>query len=276
MDADVEGTATNGKAESPTVPAAARTLRLFEVFAREKRELTKSELARFLNLAESSCSDLLDTLHMLGYVSRTVSSRCYYPTGRLLVAAKQIAENDVLGVFGNEAAALLSERSTETSMFGTLDGHSAKVVAVSEGSQSLRYVVTPGYRASLHATALGKALLGALEDDEMSRVLRLAPLKKFTEQTLTDPAEVEQEIVRQRALGWYSAIDEGGSGISSFAKSVRTSNGAVALSMIGPSARMRENAPHYLTVLEEVTDIVFHGRNDKPRSRRKKRTETAQ
>lgn len=274
MHQDGEGKMSGGKAQSPTVPAAARTLRLFEVFAREKRELTKSELARFLDLAESSCSDLLDTLHMLGYVSRTANSRRYYPTGRLLVAAKEIAENDMLGVFGNEAAALLSQRSTETSIFGILDGDSAKVVAVSEGSQNLRYVVVPGYRASLHGTALGKALLGALENDEVSRVLRLAPLKKFTDGTITDPAEVEQEIVRQRALGWYSASDEGGSGISSFAKSMRTSNGAVALTMIGPSARMQKNAASYLAILEEVADIVFNGRGDKPQPRRKKRTES--
>src|ERR1700761_1705070 len=33
-------------AAATTVPAAARTMALFEAFAREKRELTKSELAR--------------------------------------------------------------------------------------------------------------------------------------------------------------------------------------------------------------------------------------
>ena len=44
------------------VPAAARTMALFEIFAREKRELSKSEVARLLDLPESSTSDLLNTL----------------------------------------------------------------------------------------------------------------------------------------------------------------------------------------------------------------------
>ena len=45
------------------VPAAARTMTLLEVFAREKRELSNSDLARLMDLPESSCSDLLHTLH---------------------------------------------------------------------------------------------------------------------------------------------------------------------------------------------------------------------
>ena len=111
---------------------------LFEAFARERRELTKSELARLLDLPESSCSDLLNTLHVLGYVSRTANSKRYYPTGKLLTAASAIAENDPLGAFGAEAVALLSQRSNETSTFGVLDGDAVKMVAVADGTHRLR------------------------------------------------------------------------------------------------------------------------------------------
>src|SRR6218665_775807 len=58
------------------------------VFARtirpEKRELSNADLARLLDLPESSCSDLLPTLHELGYLLRTGRSRSFYPTARLL------------------------------------------------------------------------------------------------------------------------------------------------------------------------------------------------
>ena len=57
------------------VPAATRTMALFEVFAREKRELSNSELARLMDLPESSCSDLLHTMHEMGYLLRTARSR---------------------------------------------------------------------------------------------------------------------------------------------------------------------------------------------------------
>ena len=57
------------------VPAAARTMTLLEVFARERRELSNSDLSRLMDLPESSCSDLLHTLHELGYLLRTSRTR---------------------------------------------------------------------------------------------------------------------------------------------------------------------------------------------------------
>ena len=57
------------------IPAVSRALSVFEMFAREQRELTNSEIARLLSVAESSCSDLLHTLHTLGYLTRTPRSR---------------------------------------------------------------------------------------------------------------------------------------------------------------------------------------------------------
>ncbi len=257
---DSKDRAADAKRPGPTVPAAARTLALFEVFAREKRALTKSELARFLDLRESSCSDLLNTLHALGYVSRTASTKRYYPTGRLLASARAISENDPLVMLGNEAATLLSHRSGESGIFGVLDGDGVKIVAVSESHQRLRYVVTAGDRASLHATSLGKALLGACTDADMARLLRLKPLTAFSEHTKTDPEAVEQELRMQRERGWYSASEEGGLGISSFAVSHHTENGLVALSLIGPTQRLVPNGERYVATLKEVAAAVFETR----------------
>src|SRR3546814_21131377 len=66
------------------VSAAARALAVFETFAREKRELSNSELAKLLNLPDSSCLDLVYTLHHLGYLVRCKQTRRYYPSGRLM------------------------------------------------------------------------------------------------------------------------------------------------------------------------------------------------
>ncbi len=66
------------------LPTAQRVLQVFEVYARERRPLTNSEMARFLDLADSSCSDLLYTLRQAGYLLRTPKSRYFHPTGRLL------------------------------------------------------------------------------------------------------------------------------------------------------------------------------------------------
>ncbi|MGW0591078.1 IclR family transcriptional regulator [Streptosporangium sp. NPDC002607] len=245
------------EANGTTVPAAARAMALFEVFGRERRELTKSEVARLLDIPESSSSDLLNTLHELGYVSRTATTRRFYPTGRLLAVATVIAENDPLSAFGVEASGLLAQRSGETACCAVLAGNRIKVVAVSEGRHRLRYVIGVGDTFTIHGTAIGKALLGGLDDHEMNRMLRLKALSRLTDRTKTEPRELEDEVRKHRELGWYQALDEGAVGVSSFAVSDRVGDDVVGLGIIGPTDRVRSNQDELRQILFEVRDTVF-------------------
>ncbi|WP_198152829.1 IclR family transcriptional regulator C-terminal domain-containing protein [Pseudofrankia sp. DC12] len=243
----------------PTVPAAARAMALFEVFAREQRELTKSEVARLLDLAESSSSDLLNTLYELGYVSRTATSKRFYPTGRLLAVASMIAANDGLAAFGNEATSLLAQRSGETSCCAVLAGEQIKVVAVSEGRHRLRYMLNVGDFFSVHGTSIGKALLGELDDETMGRLLRLKPLAQLTPKTIVEPRAFEAEIRKHRELGWYRASDEGTTGVSSFAVAGRIGDQPVGLSLIGPTGRVAARPDQMRDIILEVRGAVFDG-----------------
>lgn len=245
------------KEVSPTVPAAARTLTLFETFARERRPLSKSELARLLDLPESSCSDLLNTLHFLGYVSRTISTRRYYPTSRLLMMSQAIAESDPLGLLAAEAVSKLSQLTGETCTFGVLDGDAVKILAVMQGSHRLRYVAHAGDRVSLHGTAVGKALLSELPPEEMGRLLRLKPLRQRTENTIVDPKEVTQRIDAERSQGWFSAIDEATVGISSLAIGGLFGTEAAAMSIVGPTRRMLDNKAQYIAILADFKADLF-------------------
>src|SRR3954462_5842906 len=103
------------------VPAAARTMSLLEVFARERRELSNSDLARLMDLPEGSCSDLLHTLHELGYLMRTARSRRFYPTGRLLTIAKDMSGVHPLYAVTAEPCQLLPDKPGETGVCGRLE-----------------------------------------------------------------------------------------------------------------------------------------------------------
>jgi DNA-binding IclR family transcriptional regulator len=246
-----------GESGATTVPAAARTVAVFEIFARERRELTKSEVARLLDLPESSTSDLLNTLHEIGYLSRTAATRRFYPTGRLQAMATAIAENNPLAAFGAEAAGLLAHRSGETACCAVLAAEQIKVVAVSQGTYRLRYVLNVGDTFTVHATAIGKALLGGLDDMEMGRVLRLRSLPQRTGNTKTDPRDVEKEVKEHRKLGWYQAVDEGTMGVSSFAVTGYVGDQLLGLGVIGPTERVRSGSDKIRSIVVEVGKQVF-------------------
>src|SRR6218665_3446116 len=88
------------------VPAAQRALQGFEVFARERRPLTNSDLAQALDLAGSSCSDLVYTLIEAVYLLRTPKGRLLYPTSRLGELVQRFVPTDPLQMFAAEALEL--------------------------------------------------------------------------------------------------------------------------------------------------------------------------
>lgn len=239
------------------VPASARTMAVFEVFAREKRELMVSDVARMLDLADSSCSDLLHTLTKVGYLVRTAKTRRFYPTGRLYETAVHISKNDPLYLAGREMAEMLSERTGESAFCGLLDNGAVKVLASTEGRHPLRYVLTAGERIALHASALGKSILGGLELEEMRRQVRLKPMRKVARCTITDPQELEQNVLSQRERGWYSVQEEGNDGVTSFALPVSLGSTQIAVSIAGPIDRMREKQDAYLEILHHVVSTVI-------------------
>ncbi|QUN32759.1 IclR family transcriptional regulator (plasmid) [Cupriavidus sp. KK10] len=239
------------------IPAASRAMAVFEVFAREKRELSNSDMARLLSLPESSTSDLLHTLHSLGYLVRTTRTRRFYPTGRLVEIARQIAQNDPLGSIAQEAVEQIGAKTNESVFFGVLDTNAVKVVAVQASRLPLRYIIEVGYRASLHASALGKGLLGLLPPDEARATLASSKLHRVTEHTIVDIDTLMAQIARSQERGWYEAEEEGSEGVYGLAVTGWLGGQAAGISLAGPADRMKKNHDAYLAALFEVRDALM-------------------
>lgn len=245
------------------VPAAVRTMSLLELFAREKRELSNSDLARLMDLPESSCSDLLHTLHELGYLMRTARTRRFYPTARLLSVAKEISASDPIYGMASEAAELIRDKTGETGLVGRIEGGSVKVLAFTEARHPLRYMQSVGDKLSLHVSALGKAVLALGTPEEASRQLRLKPLKKLCEGTITDLAALEAQVEQARKQGWIWVENEGGDGLGALAVAGYVGGEPIALSVAGPTDRLRQNRESFLASLQEVKAMVFRPRSAK-------------
>jgi DNA-binding IclR family transcriptional regulator len=246
----------------PTIiPAATRTMALLEVFARERRELSNSELARLMDLPESSCSDLLHTLHELGYLMRTVRSRRFYPTARLLSIAQGISGNDPLFAAASEACELLREKTGETALCGRVEAGVVKVIAFVEGSHRLRYMQSVGDKLSLHVSALGKAVLAFGTQAEAARQLRLKPLKTLASGTITDLPTLEAQIEQTRQQGWIWVENEGGEDLAALAVAGMIGGEVLAISVAGPTNRLRQNREQHLAALQEVQARVFQSKS---------------
>lgn len=239
------------------VPTALRTLQVFETFARERRPLSNSELARYLELADSSCSDLLHTLREAGYLLRTPKSRYFYPTGRLLATAQAVAATDPLQAFAAEALELLTRESGETSMCGCMDGQRIKIVACQESPRALRYVLKPGTMVDVHSTSLGKAILGILPTSERDRLIDALPMTPVTPHTQADKEVLRTEIAAASQQRWFHAKDEGGEGVTAIAIAGTFGGVAVSFSLVGPTSRMARNHDRYVEIVLATRAEIF-------------------
>lgn len=246
------------------VPATARTMTLFEVFAQERRELSNSELARLLNLPESSCSDLLYTLQDAGYLTRTSRTRRYYPTRRLLETAQAIAEHNPQFAVCAEAIELLRDSTGETTISGRLEQGYVQIIGFQESRYELRYVLKVGSKFGLHVSALGKAVLAAIPPAEAARQLRLKPLRKVTPRSITDIPTLERQVEDIRRAGYTLVEGEGAEGVSALAIAGFIGGEAFAICLTGPTERINRNIDDYKRAILELKDQVFAAHADAP------------
>lgn len=239
------------------IPAVSRTLAALETFAREKRELTNKEMARLLNLPDSSCLDLLHSLHTLGYLMRTPQTLRYYPSGRWYEMANQINEHDPLRKVAQEAVDQLAEKTNETVFFGILDQSGAKVVATQSSRLALRLIIEIGQTVSLHGTALGKALLGLLSAEELEARAEQLDFHALASHTITSKRALFKDLETSRQQGWYEAHDEGAEGVSALAISGWMSGYPVSIAVAGPSHRIAKHRKKLLAALAEARKAVL-------------------
>ncbi|BCG04451.1 putative transcriptional regulator, IclR family protein (plasmid) [Paraburkholderia sp. PGU19] len=239
------------------VPAAARALAIFEIFAREKRELTNSELAKFLGVAESSCSDLVNTLIGLGYINRAQQSRTLYPTSRLFFIASEVNTNDWRGAKIQQVCEALRDKTGESALCGALSNRSVTVLAFSPGRDPLRYTRSRGDRISLHVSSIGKAILAKLPVEQVAKELGNESYERLTPNTLTEPVELARQVEEFRHKGWAYLENEGSEGLASIAVSGPIGGELLAFSITGAQPRIRRNQVEYLNALKELCAGVF-------------------
>lgn len=239
------------------IPATSRTLAVFEIFAREKRELSNSDVARLLSVADSSASDLLHTLHTLGYVMRTPRTRRFYPTARLLETARQIAENDPLMGVAQEAVEQLSEVTTESAFFGVMDADGVKIAAMQASRRPLRLVIEVGNRIPLHASSLGHSLLGLLPPDELRATVHRIGSELRTSNHPLDEAKLLAKVEEGQKRGWFEAHGDAFEDASGLAVSGWLGGLAVGLSVGGPTERIKKNLQAYLKAMLEIREALL-------------------
>jgi DNA-binding IclR family transcriptional regulator len=216
-----------------------RTLDFLELFAREKRPLSLSDISRLLSIPVSSCHDVLQALQDRGFIYEITPRGGYYPTLRLYEIGKSIAENDP--VVQRAELVLREVRNTldETVLLAKVAGLSGTYLLTFDPSHPLRFQLRPGDTlTSLYATSAGLALLATLDERKLEEALahiRLVPLTRNTPRTVDD---LRRLIDTGRKCGYYVNDEHSIEGLTTLSASFTWQQITYLVTIAAPTSRM--------------------------------------
>lgn len=190
-------TGPRGRGNAPVpkdiVQSVSRALKLMDIIGSEPG-LTVKQMARRLDVNPTTAYHLVRTLVYEGYLIRDDLGN--YGMGpavsdRFRDLARALRGPDSVSIALRRAVA----ETGYSHYLARFVGGRVCVTAVAEGPHSpwLEELV-PGFDDGAHATALGKALLALLEPHRRERYLKESGMRKFTEETITDPGELEADL----------------------------------------------------------------------------------
>ena len=189
------------------VQSVMHTLDILESFSDQEVEMSVTELCNRLELHKKNVSRLLTTLENRGYIEQNKI------TGNFRLGLKIFEMGQVffhkMGLLKQARPVLedLVNKCNETAYVGVLRGEDVVYLDTVETSQSVRIISRIGWRVPAYCTAIGKAQIAFLPENEIKDLLQRTKLESFTKNTITDVEEIKDHLKMTASQG--HAVDEG-------------------------------------------------------------------
>ncbi|WP_125615180.1 IclR family transcriptional regulator domain-containing protein [Specibacter cremeus] len=202
---------------------------------------TLSEVAQKLGMSPAAARRYLVTLTELGYLAHD-GSRFSAQAKLLELAQPYFSSHDGLQL-AQLALQQLTKSVHETSSLTQLDGTEVINVLSVQTTQELAIQVVPGLRLPAYCTAMGRAMLSLMTDEEVTETLAAADLVRHTVKTIVDRDALLEQIRTARRDGYALAEEEYSPGIRTMSRAFRFPQGQLAaLSVPTPTARESREA----------------------------------
>lgn len=207
-----------------SVKSAVHTIEVLEFLARRQNEPARlREIGEATGIPRSSLYALMRTLTDRGWVRRDPSGALYSVGAAALMVGMSYIDSDLQLQMAQPWLARLNERIDETVHLGRLDGTDIVYLATRESSKYLRAINRVGRRLPASATSLGKAILAELPDSRVDAHL-LTPLPSLTANTLTDRAQLQDDLHATKLRGYSIDNEENTIGLRCFGFAIRNSH----------------------------------------------------
>ena len=217
----MRASATGAEAEAAVAPAGrytvrsvARALQLVDIVAEGPAEgQTLSDLARALGTSKSTTLSLARTMAAVGLL-RDTRPGPRYTLGTALIRLGDIARRQL--PLGDLCRPLLEELADATKMTSRVavcdEGYPVFIDRI-DGPGSVRFHAPLGQREVPYATAAGKAILSAMDEQAVRALCAETGLRPRTAHTITDIDSLLEDLAVARRHGFAVDDEEDAEGI---------------------------------------------------------------
>ncbi|WP_264159526.1 IclR family transcriptional regulator [Actinomadura rudentiformis] len=175
-----------------------RALHLMEAVASHPNGAPAKQLAREAGLPLATTYHLLRTLAHEGYAMR-LSDGVWVIGDRVQSLHGQSKTQQLLARIRPALMALRDELGV-AAYFGLHEDDEIRIVDIADGPRTPRVDLWVGFDAAAHATAIGKCMLGQLDDERRRDYLARHPLVDLTPHTITDRQQLLRTLAKPSGL----------------------------------------------------------------------------
>ncbi len=188
------------------IQSVSHALDVLEEFCGTTDEVGVTELSKRLKLHKNNVFRLLATLEARGYVEQNKATENYRLGSKCLQIGRSFV--DQIGFLRQAAGTLkgLAQKTGESAFVALRKGSGVVPLEFSEPENPVRVVSFVGISLPLHCTAPGKVHLAFESDDELRSILPES-LKRYTDKTIVDQAQLLNQIKEVGESGY--AVDWG-------------------------------------------------------------------
>lgn len=226
--------------------------------------MTITELAETLDRSPSNVLAHLRTLQDRGFA---VKENDTYRVGlRYYEIGHTIKQHYPLYVHGTDAADELAAETGEYVWLMVEEQGRGYYLYKSGGENAVESgAYTMGSRWHLNSTASGKVMLAQMDESRVDEILDTHGLKSMTPNTITDRAELKEELERIREEGFARDEEESAVGIRGVAAPVQGLDDVIGtVSVSGPASRIkgeyfRDVLPQKVKETADIVRIKYNG-----------------
>lgn len=236
-------------------------MEILKSFTPGNLELSVAELSRKVNMPKSTTYRLLKTLSQGGFTEYVRNTRKFHiGTALYTLGSLYLSTTDVLKA-ANPVIQTINELTSEAVNIAILEGQYITIIQKVEAKHDLRWNTHIGYSTPAYASAIGKALLSELTDEEIDALFTEEKLKPVTESTIVSKTELRRQLKTIRRTGFGFQKKESVEGIEAVGCVIRdyTGKAVAGVSIAVPMFRMNKNRREKLTALIKMgSDLISY------------------